>query len=157
MGPDSHLQDKASSHPEGQPGAGIASGPLLARLNGRLVQLAQQPPKDFSGRGHELIHLLLAAVDLADFSYTEISAQAVGEGPELIRAVDRIIDGAQRYFDAETPLTERHAAMACARALEGYGLALMAHYGRPAEVAHSHLLALVNRMLGAMMGPVSWN
>jgi len=152
-----YLRKQVDAYRAQHPGVCVPPGLLIAHLNQRLVEIVQQSANRVAASGFGLTHLVLAAVDLADHSYREISVHATTEGPELVRAVDRIIDGAQRFFEANTARAEREAALECARALEMYGLVLLTKYGSSAEVANTQLRALRTRLLGLVMRPAFWN
>ncbi len=156
-GPLSPSANQAEAHWADPAASPLPAGLLITRLGGKMAQVVQKSDHDEPVRGHGLTALVLVAVDLADYSYAEISVHPAREAPALIRAVDRIIDGAQRYFEADSPLTERAAAMACVRALELYGWVLRNQYGNSAQLARTQLRILRNRMLASIMGPSSWN
>jgi len=150
------VPDPSALGPSGQTGAGTAAGPLLARLNTKLAEIVQTAA---TRRSSELglTVLVLAAVDVADCSYTEISLHPSQEGPDLVRAVDRIIDGAQRFFEANSPAAEQDAALVCAGALETYGWALHTSYGHAAAVATAQLRTLGIWMWASLLRPAFWN
>ncbi len=158
MGKSFHeLQKQLEAARAQHPATCVPPGMLLAHLSQRLVDIVQKATSQIAAPGFGLTHLVLAAVDLADCSYREISVHTTAAGPDLVRAVDRIIDSAQRFFEANTPRSERDAALECARALEAYGLVLVTKYGSAAEAANTQLRALWTRLLASTLRPALWN
>ncbi len=152
-----HLQKQVEAYRAQNPAACVPPGLLIAHLNQRLLESVQKSVRQAAAAGFGLTHLVLAAVDLADYAYREISVHATSEGPDLVPAVDRIIDGAQRFFEANTAGAEQTAALECARALECFGLVLITKYGSAAEVANTQLRILRSRLLALVVRPTYWN
>jgi hypothetical protein len=146
-----HLQQAAEAYRANHPEECVAPGALVGRLTGKTVRLVERSARHFSRGGHALTDLVMATVELADESYTEIAAHATREGPDLNKAVDWIVACAQRFFEAENPVTRGETAMECARALERYGVVLITKYGSAADVANTQLRILRTGLLANLL------